>query len=121
VLAGLLAAANNCEKSGNAEWKAKHTDRLNALVREHMPSGSGFDAGTKLDFSASNPNSLVFTTEFHHMNEHGGYCEWSSHRICVQPSLQFGFVLTVSGRNVRGIKDYIHDAFAIAIEAEVTQ
>lgn len=51
---------NNPEKYG--EWASKHEEQINALVHEHLPSGSGFDSGTHLDCASSHAEKLVFTT-----------------------------------------------------------
>jgi hypothetical protein len=98
---------------------SNHRSALSALVKEHMPSGSGFDSGTDIDLDKSNPDRLVFSTAFHHMNEHGLYCGWTEHRVTVRPSLTYAIELTVSGRNRNGIKDYAYDVFRDALLAEV--
>lgn len=117
-LASLVQAHINCEISGNKEWFEEHEARIEELVENYMPSGSGFDCGTKIDLDKSTPEKLVFYTDFHHMNE-GYYDGWTEHRITVRPSLAFGFTLTISGRNRNEIKDYIHQAFDCALNEEV--
>lgn len=117
-LASLVQANINCEISGNKEWFEKHEARIEELVENYMPSGSGFDCGTKIDLDKSTPEKLVFYTDFHHMNE-GYYNGWTEHRITVRPSLAFGFTLTISGRNRNEIKDYIHQVFDCALNEEV--
>lgn len=91
-------------------WIANHTDAIERLVNDNLPSGSGFDSGTKLDFALSKPERLVFTTAFHHMND-GTYTKWTSHTVIVTPSLASGFNLRVTGRDHNNIKDYITDCF----------
>lgn len=118
-MAVLLHAINNCELSNNKEWKSKHLDKLVALVKEHMPSGSGIDRGTQLDMGKSNPAKLVFITSFHHMNETGFYDGWTEHTVTVTASLAYGMAMKISGRNRNEIKDYLHDIFQQALEAEV--
>ena len=118
-LASLVQAHINCEISGNKEWFEKHEARIEELVKNYMPSGSGFDCGTKIDLDKSTPEKLVFYTDFHHMNEVGYYDGWTEHRITVRPSLAFGFTLTISGKNRNEIKDYIHQVFDCALDEEV--
>lgn len=118
-LASLVRARLNCEETGNREWFQKHEERIEELVKNYMPSGSGFDCGTKIDLDKSTPEKLVFYTDFHHMNEVGYYDGWTEHRITVRPSLAFGFTLTISGNNRNEIKDYIHQAFDCALDEEV--
>lgn len=120
VIASRLAAIENCRQSGNAEWEARHAEYVAALVREHMPSGGGFDCGTKLDMDASRPECLRFTTQFHHMDENGCYDGWTSHAIIVRPSLVYGLDIRVMGRDRNGIKEYIAECFDSALRGEVS-
>lgn len=118
-LASLVAARLNCMASGNDEWLNKHETKINVLTKGHMPSGSGFDLGTQIDLDKSYGNKLVFSTSFHHMNEHGYYDGWTSHQISIIPDLQFGFQLTVAGRNRNNIKDYIAEVVGNVLNEEV--
>lgn len=96
------------------EWLAR-------IEREVLPSGSGFDRGTKLDLDASAPERLVFTTDFHHMGEGGAYCGWSSHIVTVTPSFIGGFVIDMDSdfsavdygsRPIEeDFRDYVADTF----------
>lgn len=107
-----LLAIDNCRKSGNTEWEGKHLERLQQLIRDTAPSGSGFDNGTELRLEASDPQKLVFATSFHHMDEHGSYCGWTDHEVIVKPCLWSGFSLRITGRNRNEIKEYIHECFS---------
>lgn len=119
AIAQAFIARENCARSGNAEWYARHEDNLRALCREYLPSGSGFDNGTGLDFSSSRVNRLVFETSFHHMDENGSYCGWSGHSVILTPDLGLRFDVRVTGRNVRGIKDYVAETFTHAFNDDV--
>lgn len=105
--------------STTKEQKANQKEALLRLVKEHMPSGSGFDAGTQIDLDESTPDRLVFTTSFHHMNEHGFYDGWTEHIVTVYPSLAFGATLTIGGYDKNQIKEYIEEVFADALRKEV--
>ena len=127
-IAQLWQARENCEdgrglmqRAQRAEWHQRHTDRIIELIKHHMPSGSGFDNGTTLDFGATRPNRIVFNTAFHHMDENGSYCGWSEHQVIITPSLVYGFELRVTGRDRRNIKDYIAETFQIALNAEIPE
>lgn len=118
ALASLVGARLRCladDNIGKLEWADRHEERANDLVREFLPSGSGFDNGTKLDYEKSTGEKLVFLTSFHHMDEHGGYCGWTDHSVTVGASLQFGLSIKVGGRDRNGIKDYIGEAFESAL------
>jgi hypothetical protein len=75
-LASLIQARKNCIASRNEEWEAKHEATILSLVKDNLPSGSGFDSGTKIDLDASHGERLVFFTDFHHMDESGFYDGW---------------------------------------------
>ena len=119
VLGRTFDAYLECEKRGNWEWQDKHELRIIDLCYNFLPSGSGFDCGSKLDFDASKPERLVFTTSFHHMDEFGGYCGWSHHDVIAKPSLVHGFTLRITGRDRREIKSYIHEMFDYALSKEI--
>lgn len=109
-ISSLLTAIENCRKNGNHEWEVKHEETINTIIKEHFPSGGGFDAGTSL-LPESNPEKLVFQADFHHMNDAGYYDGWTEHKVTVTASLS-GLHIKVSGRNKRDIKDYIGEVFA---------
>ena len=115
-IASLLTAIANCENSGNMEWKERHETALDSIIR-NGPSGSGFDNGTKLD-DESTSERLVFSTAFHHMDEHGCYDGWTDHSVIVKASLAFGIRIIVTGRNRRGIKEYIGEVFHYWLNGE---
>jgi hypothetical protein len=115
ALASKVSARIHCATTGKDEWLLRHRDDADALVRERMPSGSGFDNGTTLDWDKSTGEKLVFNTAFHHMDEHGGYIGWTEHTVTVKPSLMSGIDLTISGRDRRQIKEYIHECYYLAL------
>ena len=116
VLAHKLDAIENCKRMGNGEWENRHTDDIAQLVADYMPTGSGFDSGTDIDWQKSSVDKLVFTTSFHHMDENGFYCGWSDHTVTVKPSLAFGYRLSISGRNVNEIKEYMYQTFSFILD-----
>lgn len=118
-IAALVLSCENCRKSGNSTWLDAHTQRIAELVKAHMPSGAGFDCGTRLDFDKSTPERLVFHTEFHHTDDSGTYSGWTSHTVTVRASLWAGIEVHIGGRNVRDIKEYVHETFHAALTAEV--
>lgn len=94
-------------------------EEVEGKVHSYLPRGSGFDVGTKLDWDRSNKNRLVFTTEFHHMNDVGMYDGWTAHDVFVNPDLCFDFTLRVTGRNRNDIKDLIHEQFNHALLTDI--
>lgn len=120
LLASTVQARRNCTETGNTEWFAKHTDTLAQLVRDHMPIGSGWDHGTKLDLDASHADKLVFRGAYHHMNETGYYDGWTDHTVTVTPALAHGYHIRISGRDRNEIKEYLHETFSFALETRLT-
>lgn len=118
-LSRLIVARANCERSENNEWLSRHEEMIETLVKNHMPSGSGFDSGTSLDLDASHGDKLVFNTGFHHMNDNGFYSGWTEHRVTVTPSLAGHYHMRVSGRNRNDIKEYIGETFRHSLETDV--
>jgi len=92
----------------NPTYREHWSDYLNYLEDNFLPSGSGFDAGTRLDRVKSLPDKIVLGTSFHHMDQHGGYCGWTEHDVVITPSF-IGAQIKVTGRDKRQIKDYISD------------
>lgn len=115
-IARAVVALRNCEKSGN-DFADIHRERISEMVSEYLPNGSGFDSGTEIDLAESDGETrLTFRTSFHHMDDNGAYCGWTEHRVVVSPSLALGTSIRVTGRDKRGIKDYIGETFHHALE-----
>lgn len=112
-----LQAIDNCKRSGNDEWIAKHSESIGELL-ESAPSGSGFDAGTQIGpWSAAR---IIFETSFHHMNDAGMYDDWTEHNVIVTPAFN-GFDIRVTGRNRNDIKDYIGEVFHHWLGEQITR
>jgi hypothetical protein len=103
---------------GNPSMAEHCLEEAHRLVREYMPSGSGFDAGTELVIDVCDERCLVFKTAFHHMDEHGGYAGWTEHKVKVTAEFG-GFDIYVVGRDRDQIKDYIAETFHQALNLEV--
>jgi len=92
-------------------------DLLYILEREYLPSGSGIDNGCKVIVEESNPNRIVIQVDFHHMVD-GMYDGWTCHKAIITPSLQFGYDIRITGRDRRGIKDYLAEVISNALEQD---
>lgn len=121
-----VALASLCQRYHNLhrqpelrrEMEEHCLEEAHRLVREYMPSGSGFDAGTELVIDVCDASTLVFKTAFHHMDEHGGYDGWTEHKVKVTAEFG-GFDIYVGGRDRNQIKDYIAETFHYALSQEV--
>jgi hypothetical protein len=123
AIAQLLQAMVNCQDKANTcehpdasskHWRdmaEHHRDSIQALMKAHAPSGSGFDSGTKLDMDKSTVDKLVFNADFHHMDDNGFYCGWTEHQVIITASLISDYSIRVTGRDKRQIKDFISDTF----------
>jgi hypothetical protein len=111
-IAKCLMAYHNCVRANNSEGTHNWADKIDDLTKIYLPSGSGFDSGTKFDWGRSTHNKLVFNTAFHHMDEHGGYDGWTEHDVIITADLAFGFNIKVTGKNRNDIKNYISDCFS---------
>jgi hypothetical protein len=111
-LASAIDARKRCKETGNTEWFERHSESIKQLVENFLPSGSGFDHGTRIDLDASHADKLVLFGSFHHMDENGMYSGWTDHTITATPSLIHGLNIRISGRNRNDIKEYLHEIFS---------
>jgi hypothetical protein len=119
-LARLLIARVNCEKSGNTEWHEKHSARIDEILENKLPHGSGFDRKTTIYYTKSNDQKMVFYSSFHCMNENGYYDGWIEYKIIARASLSCALTVDVIGREYHGgLKDYVADCFRDALTAEL--
>ena len=115
ALMSTWTARDNCRKSGNAEWLAKHSATLRQL-ESLLPSGSGIDGGTTV--VEYQPSRVRLACAFHHMTDHGYYDGWTNHQITVRPSWT-GIDVHVSGRDRDSILDSLHDTYHATLTALV--
>jgi len=92
---------------------------LERLVKDKFPSGSGFDAGTRLYLDNAKPDRYAFKCDYHHMNDVGMYDGWTEHDVIVTPSMEWGFNLRITGRDRNNIKDYMGDCFQAILNEEM--
>lgn len=123
-LASLVDARERCLKDNNTIWFDNHTNRIEEIIKEYLPHGSGFDGITKINYDRSSGERLHLTSEFHAMDDNGSYDEWIYFRIIITPSLQFGFNMNIIGNfgKYQSLKDDIGEmldqCFNVVIEEE---
>ena len=121
-IAKTIDARNRCHDKGNWEWYDKHSDRLEMIEKNYLPSGSGFDNGTSIDWENSTDNEIVLVSAYHKMDENGFYDGWVDLIINVTPSLAFDIDIEIDGDfgdDVYQLEDYIYDVFYIALTQEM--
>ena len=116
VIATAIGAEAKCAQGGNQLWEDRWGRVLDWIEKQHLPSGSGIDSGTRIDRARTTPDKVVLVTSFHHMNEHGMYDGWTDHVIFCRPAFD-GITVSIGGRDRNGIKDYLHEVFWDALSA----
>lgn len=119
-LAQTVDAYKRCIDTDNEEWRLRHLESLRSIADDKLPSGAGFDNGTRIDVDASSGNKLVLIASYHHMDGHGTYDGWTEHTVTVTASLALDFELRISGRDRNDIKDHIAQVFSECLRAELT-
>jgi hypothetical protein len=102
------------------------SEKLN-LFKNELPSGSGFDSGTKFDFERSYKSALVFNTGYHCMNENGMYDGWIDFDIIIVPDFGLGFNIAFKGQSKNAaykkywnqISEYIAECFDYDFNKEI--
>jgi len=105
---------------GNTEWTLKHEEEIERLM-DLLPSGSGWDNGTKIDLDRSTGERIILYGGYHHMNESGMYDGWTEHEIWVRASLVSGIDLKITGRDRHEIKDYLYEMFQYALTRDAPE
>lgn len=127
-LAARAMQLRNCKESlDNGRWTRKHYDDVTNAAKDAisqvcgavLPSGSGFDNGTRFETELSTGSKLVFNTGYHHMTETGFYDGWTEHGITVRPCFVYGFDMRISGRNRNDVKDTIENVMCEALRTRI--
>lgn len=101
-------AYRNCSANSDHPWGPRWASLLDAIEADLLPSGGGFDNGTKIDREATNAKRISLRIAFHHMDESGGYDGWTRHYVTINPTFR-GCEVRVSGSNRNEIRDYISE------------
>lgn len=125
AVATAIQARNSCHEKSvipngeSAHWQEMRDkwEFLLSSMESTLPSGSGFDNGTKIDLNESQFGKVVLYTSFHHMDENGGYEGWTEHKITVKPVFG-GIRIIVGGQNKNDIKEYIRETFDNCLTTE---
>lgn len=117
-LATRVTAMANCLKSSNEHWYGSHAIVIDEIMKTG-PTGSGIDTRIQFLHDKSKTDRLVLAFGFHHMSESGFYEGWTDHELIITPSLQFGFVMRITGRNRNYVKEYLYDLFTNWLSANI--
>ncbi len=131
-IASMMSAIKLCQEraerpqGGSAEsWARRHGAALSELLKDTLPSGSGFDSNISLNYDATDLEKelFVFDCPFHVMDENGSYAGWAVYQVSVTPSFVTGVSLDiVQTESCDGIwydlADYICETMHAALTAE---
>lgn len=105
-------------QQANEKFEDMAQARLDAVF-DLLPSGSGFDSGTKVE--SIDASKMTLYSAFHKMNEHGSYVGWDEFRVVVKAAFD-GIDIRIFS-TAGGIKpedrDYYADAFHDALTQDV--
>jgi hypothetical protein len=118
AIAATLSASRSCVEHKMFGANMGHLQTLRELAQK-LPHGLGFDCGTTINQDLSTDDSIVFDTEFHHMNDTGYYDGWTTHQVTVEPRFS-GINIAIKGQDKNGILDYIAEVFQDYLMQEVT-
>jgi hypothetical protein len=112
-LASAFGAYINCRRPTYQEWKNKWKDKIDDIVNNCLPSGSGIDSGNKFDFVHSKRNRLVINSSYHRIDSNDSYAEWINYNVIIVPDFISGFVIDIQGPfgKHQDIKDYLADTY----------
>ena len=119
-LARLFEQLHNCQQSNNKTWEDKTQASIDT-IELNLPSGSGIDNATKINYDETRTNRIVLDVSYHHMDEQGGYDGWTEHQIIIKPSLSAGYRIMIDGRNRNDIKEYLHEVYDAALSENVNE
>ena len=119
-LAILITARLNCIESKNEIWQGAHEYSIKEILKDRLPSGSGIDGETTIDYAKSKSDRIVIKSSYHVINEVGFYKGgWIDYRVIITPSLQFGFELNIVGnfsaKKQLGLRDYLYEVYEHAL------
>jgi hypothetical protein len=126
ILNVAVTAKKNCDNDHtyNPEWRDKWGELVEYLEKNYLPHGSGFDSGTHVvEDECVSGTKLVLSFDYHHMDEHGYYDGWTSHKVIVTPFFD-GIGVKITGalpRKYRHSKDYFCSTMVYHLTSYIPQ
>ena len=115
----LIRAYNSCKESGNMEWELKHSESIESILKNNLPTGSGIDAGHTIEKYYN--NKIIIHSSFHSIDENGFYDKWIDYKIIIKPDLLHNLDLTITGKfkDKQYIKEYLYNEYEYFLNKEV--
>ena len=89
-------------------FQAQKLDELSRM-EDLLPSGSGFDAGCKIQTNSVPPNRVLITFEYHHMSGIGYYIGWTQHEVLISPNLHHDYHIDIIGTGYEDLDDCYYE------------
>lgn len=105
-------------QQANEKFEDVAQARLDAVF-DLLPSGSGFDSGTKVE--SIDASRMVLYSAFHKMIEHGSYVGWDEFRVVVKAAFD-GIdirIFSTAGRIKPEDREYYEEEFYRALTQDV--
>jgi hypothetical protein len=118
-LAAAVEAHENCAIQGKYEWLKVWKGYIKLLATRLLPSGSGVDRGTHVLFEKSSHDVLVFSMDYHPMDEHGGYKAWTRNILSVRPDFSADGFYVVGKKGE--LRTYLAELLTHALAKEMTK
>ena len=64
-------------------------------IDKNLPSGSGINSGSKVDWDKSKVDKIIITSSYHVMDENGYYCDMVYFKVIITPSLVTDFDIKI--------------------------
>lgn len=123
-IAQLTNVIDHCLNSNSDTWFEScniHEDKLDKIINDIFPSGSGFDGGTTIDYRKCIKNRIVIDSAYHHMDHNGYYANWEHFEIIITPNLAHDYDIRLKSkgrwnRKYNYTKEYILEMFVNCLD-----
>ena len=104
------------------------SDRLDSLIRQFLPHGSGIDGTNSID-DKSTPAKIIVNSEYHFMDDNGFYAGWFEFRITWIATFKgsdIRFQITSNGTDkkrpwlIELFEDYLCETFDYSMSQEIS-
>ena len=107
------------------EYLDSKNKRVEDLVKNYLPSGSGFDGDISID-EKSTDEKIILRVEYHHMDINGFYDGWSTFKVIITASMAYNYCMQVKGESVVrkyfyhvGFDDFVISVFRDCLDKEM--
>ena len=107
------------------EYLDSKNKRVEDLVKNYLPSGSGFDGDISID-EKSTDEKIIIRVEYHHMDINGFYDGWSTFKVIITASMAYNYCMQVKGESVVrkyfyhvGFDDFVISVFRDCLDKEM--